>query len=232
MLRRYRTQGTVPYPGKFIVIDGIDGSGKTTQAELLATQLRGMGVEVFATKEPTYSRVGLEIRQRLKEGKADDAILMAHLFAADRAIHLTDEIEPALAAGKLVLCDRYYHASIIYQGMCYGPVELAYVTRLNEWFLVPDLTIILQVSIEQAMNRIAARQSADSFDLDKKRLDRTHAVYDCMPRTNVLEDERFVVVDGNGDPEIVHHRLLNRIDEAVSSFGLVGILDSSEAAHE
>ena len=158
--------------GRFIVFEGIDGSGTTTQASWSADWLRGAGYGVHATREPTGGPIGTMIRQILAKrlvsrgGAAGeepvDPATVALLFAADRLDHLQNEIRPRLAAGDVVLCDRYTLSSLAYQSV---DVDLRFVRAINERALAPDLTIFLRVRPETAMDRIAAtRNNRDVFE--------------------------------------------------------------------
>lgn len=130
--------------GLFIVLEGIDGSGTTTQARLLAEWLESLGHKVTLTAEPTTRPVGALIRQILKGALPEaDEMLMAFLFAADRADHLHNVILPALAAGRIVVSDRHYLSSVAYQSL---GVEMAWVETLNSRFRRPDLTFYLDIS--------------------------------------------------------------------------------------
>ncbi|HUT33082.1 MAG TPA: dTMP kinase [Planctomycetota bacterium] len=137
--------------GVFIVLEGIDGSGTTTQARLLAEWLESLGREVVLTAEPTKRPVGALIRQILQgaHGEADETT-MAFLFAADRADHLAAVVLPALAAGRIVVSDRHYLSSIAYQSL---GVEMEWVESLNARFRRPDLTVFLDIAPAVGLER-------------------------------------------------------------------------------
>ena len=130
--------------GPFIVLEGIDGSGTTTQARLLADWLASRDREVVLTAEPTKRPVGTLIRQILQGalGEADETT-MAFLFAADRADHMASVVLPALDAGRIVVSDRHYLSSVAYQSL---GVEMAWVESLNSRFRRPDLTVFLDIA--------------------------------------------------------------------------------------
>ncbi len=152
--------------GRFIVFEGIDGAGTTTQAALLSRWLRGEGHRVLETAEPSTGPIGTTLRQALGrrlvgvDGDRLDAKAIALLFAADRSDHLRGEIEPALAAGTWVVCDRYVHSSLAYQGVECDP---AWVAQLNAPMRSPDLVIHLRVSAEVAAKRRAGRGGRDEI---------------------------------------------------------------------
>lgn len=142
--------------GKFIVFEGIDGAGKSTQIARLAEALTAAGREILVTAEPTESTVGDLLRAALA-GKDDRTPAeMAALFALDRVGH-NREIAAALAAGKDVICDRYYYSSLAYQGsLC----DYEWVRRMNcecPDIRHPDLCVFLDLTTEQALARIAVR---------------------------------------------------------------------------
>lgn len=150
--------------GRFIALEGIDGSGTTTQRGALATALRARGHVVLETNEPSSGSIGRLARERL----AEDAIpldrgALALLFAADRLDHVATEIEPALAAGHVVLTDRYVMSSWVYQALDCDPTWVRAINQRAPW---PDLTFVLDVPAGEAMRRVLARRSASGPSLE------------------------------------------------------------------
>ncbi len=149
-------------PGIFITIEGIDGSGKTTQARLLVEWLQGQGHRVRATREPGGTPAGNKIRELvLSNDHSPPPAAELFLYLADRAIHVAEVVRPALEVGEVVVCERYADSTLAYQGYARG-LDLALLRRLNEMAtggLSPDLTVILDISPEQTR-------------LDETRLDR------------------------------------------------------------
>ncbi len=154
--------------GHFIVVEGIDGSGTTTQCSLVANRLRQRGLPAHTTREPSDGPVGVLIRQILtgrvvtpgQHGvHAPSWATMAALFAADRLDHLEAEIHPNLADGVTVLCDRYDHSSVAYQTVSAGGADdvASWVLQLNSRARRPDLTLVLDVDPEVAAGRRAGR---------------------------------------------------------------------------
>src|SRR5262249_12921185 len=143
----------------FIVLEGIDGSGTTTQLPRLQAHLEARGRPVHATREPSGGPVGRLLREillgrhALPDGAPADGLAMALLFAADRRDHLRREIEPALAAGEDVVSDRYLMSSLAYQG---EEAERAWVAELARGVRPADLTLLLDVPVEVAAQRRAA----------------------------------------------------------------------------
>jgi dTMP kinase len=157
--------------GKFIVIEGIDGSGKTSQINRLGAYFAENNIPCFVTKEPSDRPIGNLARQAVCGGGKNllSADALALLFAADRAEHLNKEIRPALAAGKVVLCDRFIYSNMAYQGMA---VPMWAIASYNERFIKnteifekPDLTIFIDTPPEECTRRIiASRESFELFD--------------------------------------------------------------------
>ena len=183
----------------FIAIEGLDGCGSTTQVGLLAEVL-----EAHATREPSDLPIGTFIRGVLGAREVGDSVL-PYLFAADRKDHLEREIEPRLAAGQPVVTDRYYHSSLAYQSLS-APLE--FVLSLNASFRVPDLTVFLDLSPEECLERIAARgEHRDRFET----MEQLHAIsrsYGAILALLTGLGERIVAVDARGTPEEVHARVL------------------------
>jgi len=155
MTRPHPSRGVDAHP-LFIVLEGIDGSGTTTQLDLLAQHLRGRGRQALATREPSEGPVGRLLREALlgqhrdPRGQPIDGRAMALLFAADRRDHLAREIEPALWAGTDVVSDRYLLSSLAYQAV---EADRVWVQTLAEGVRVPDLTLLLDLPTEVAAER-------------------------------------------------------------------------------
>ncbi|BDZ65702.1 dTMP kinase [Agromyces mangrovi Wang et al. 2018] len=183
--------------GLFVTLEGGDGSGKSTQAELLAERLRASGREVVRTREPGGTDVGLEIRELVLHHRGDIAPRAeALLYAADRAHHIATLVRPALERGAVVLQDRYLDSSVAYQGA--GRVlDADEVRRLSLWAtddLLPDLTILLD------LDEAAARARLDGARTRYDRLEAEGASFHARVRAAYLElaaaePERFLVLD-------------------------------------
>jgi dTMP kinase len=143
--------------GAFICIEGLDGSGKTTQAKLLAKKLRKSYNAVY-TAEPSLGKIGTYIRERCLYGKKRlSSAAEALLFAADRIEHVENEVLPALNAKKLVISDRYLYSSLAYQGA--AGLSLEWIEEINEHALKPDLAIFIDVDPKTAMRRLKLKKS-------------------------------------------------------------------------
>lgn len=158
-------QNSPTFPGRFIVFEGGDGAGKSTQARLLADSLREAGREVLLTREPGGTEIGERLRSLvLDHGQgAVDARTEALIFAAARAAHVQQVIVPALEAGTIVISDRYIDSSIAYQGVGRG-LGVGDVASINEWAtggLLPDLTVLLDVSAEAGRARRTAGEATE-----------------------------------------------------------------------
>jgi dTMP kinase len=143
--------------GLFVCIEGLDGSGKSTQAKLLVEQMRKTQGAIL-TAEPSQGKIGTFIRNNCLYGETRlSSIVEALLFAADRVEHVQDEIAPALERGQLVVSDRYLYSSIAYQGAAGLSVE--WITSINKHALRPDLAIFLDVELETVMRRLKPKKS-------------------------------------------------------------------------
>lgn len=179
--------------GRFIVVEGLEGAGTTTQVERLVARLGAVGA-ALATREPTDGPIGRLIRTVLGGAPEPDWRALPWLFAADRADHLARKIEPALARGVDVVSDRYYHSSLAYQSLT---LPLAEVAALNR-FRAPDLTIFVDVSVDTALSRIRARGAALEIFETRERLERIAAAYVDVLRLLAARGERIVTVSGEG----------------------------------
>jgi len=183
--------------GVFITLEGGDGSGKTTQAELLRDWLSGEGRTVLRTREPGGTEVGVEIREIVLHHRGDiSPRAEALLYAADRAHHVATVVRPALERGEVVIQDRYIDSSVAYQGV--GRVlDPEAVRGLSEWAtegLAPDLTILLDLDADAARGRLdEARTRYDRLESEASEFhDRVRAAYLALAEA---EPGRFLVVD-------------------------------------
>ena len=145
--------------GFLVAFEGIDGCGNSTQIKKLTAHLESKKVAVHATAEPSFGPVGKLIRQALVQSSSLDEHTLALLFAADRLDHLQREIEPALAAGAVVLCDRYVLSSLAYQSQT---LPMDWVALINRQARTPDLTLFLEISAGSAARRRRLRAHPES----------------------------------------------------------------------
>ncbi len=183
---------------RLVVLEGLDGAGTTTQARRLVDDLNAAGRAAHLTREPSDGPVGRLIREMLVGGHAIPGASISQgtfglLFAADRLDHLQREVEPALAAGTIVVSDRWYHSSLAYQGT---GAERAWIGVLNQRARVPDLTILLRVRPEVAAERrLAAGRTQELFeDLAMQR--KVSAGYDEVCAELIGRGERIEILDG------------------------------------
>lgn len=202
--------------GKFIAFEGGEGAGKSTQARLLAAALERRGVPSVITREPGGTSGAEAIRTLLlgTEGEGWNPRAEALLFAAARSDHVERLIQPAVAAGKWVICDRFVDSSRAYQGGGSGlsDAEVLELHRIGSGGLLPDLTLLIEVSPEVARQRTAARD-VDGADRIGGRDDAYHAkVAAAFARFAEAEPARFARIDGNGDAEAVHSAVMAALD--------------------
>ncbi|HEY4527580.1 MAG TPA: dTMP kinase [Candidatus Paceibacterota bacterium] len=167
--------------GFFVVFEGLDGSGQSTQVELLVNYLKAKGCKVLATKEPTLeSKAGRRIRQVLDEKVAISAKNLQELFKEDRGLHLKKVILPALKQGKIVISDRYFFSSFAF-GVSDG-LDLDWLIKINQKFLHPDLTLVLDVPAEISVKRIEKRGKPKTLFEKKEKLAKVIKVYKSFPK--------------------------------------------------
>jgi dTMP kinase len=200
----------------FITFEGIDGVGKSTQLDLLETWLIGKGKEVIRTLEPGGTELGQEIRHLLLHRKGDVAPRAeALLYAADRAHHVATKIRPALASGKVVLSDRYFDSSVAYQGAA-RELDVTQVWDISLWAvdnLLPDLTILLDLTAEQAMQR------RNKTGVEPDRLEQEKVDFFERAREQYLElakEPRFLIIDANLSVDEIQQQIRARVQGLLS----------------
>lgn len=167
------------YSGKFIVFEGLDGSGQSTQANLLKNFLIEQGLSVILTKEPTLeSEAGKKIRKILDKKEKTSPKNLQELFTEDRKEHLKKLIIPALKKRKIVISDRYFFSSFAY-GAADG-LDLEWLIKINNQFLLPDLIFFLKVNSEICIQRIEKRGDPKTLFEKKKRLENVWQVYEAL----------------------------------------------------
>jgi dTMP kinase len=193
-------------PGLFIVLEGIDGTGKSTQARRLGEWFEKQGREVELSREPTDGPWGEKLRESASTGRLSPQDELQY-FLNDRRQHVDEKIKPSLAAGKVVILDRYYFSTMAYQGSRgFDPVE---IRRMNEEFApVPDLLLILDLDVDTAHQRISHRgDSANEFE-------KHESLTRCREIFLSLKNEPFArVVDSTGTLDEVSARILQVIGQ-------------------
>ena len=202
--------------GKFIAFEGGEGAGKSTQAALLAAALEARGIACVVTREPGGTPGAEAVRALLlgTEGQGWHPRAEALLFAAARSDHVERLILPALAAGKWVICDRFVDSSRAYQGGAGGlsDADVMALHRVGSQGLLPDLTLLIEVSAQTAAARAQARDG-DAADRIGGRDAAYHAkVAAAVARFADADPARFARIDGNGGAEIVHETVLSALN--------------------
>ena len=188
--------------GKFIVFEGTDGSGKSTQMKMAGKFLRGRGIPCVLTHEPTDSPFGALLRSCLTGRVETDERAIAALFAADRLDHISNTVNgivKTLEAGVSVLCDRFYLSSFAYNG---GFVPLEWVIELNRpamELIRPDLTVFLDVPPEESMRRVSRRGETERYETAEKQRAIRDNYYRLFERFG--EREHLVVVRSEEEKE-------------------------------
>ncbi len=179
------------YSGKFIVIEGLDGSGKSAQVDLIAEFLKEKGKDFILKNEPTTeSEAGIKIRKILKGEIKAQPMERQELFVQDRKEHLEHKIIPALKEGKFVVVSRYVFSTIAY-GHSDG-LNIDLLVKMNENFLLPDLTVVIDVSPKECIERIKKRgQAVELFEREKK-LIKVNETYQKLPQMF----ENIVMING------------------------------------
>jgi len=208
-------------PGRFITLEGIEGVGKSSHMEAVAAALRARGLDVVTTREPGGTILGEAVRELLLmpryAGMADDTELLL-MFAA-RSEHLRSVIEPALEAGRWIVCDRFTDATYAYQGGGRG-IAARRIAVLEDWTqgeLRPHLTLLLDADVRLALARTRSRASADRFEVETATFfERVRATYLERARS---EPGRWRIVDATPPLETVRASLMNALETFLDQEG-------------
>jgi dTMP kinase len=187
--------------GMFICIEGLDGSGKTTQAQILTERL-SKNYRIMLTAEPSRGKTGTYIREGcLYEEKRLPTVAEALLFAADRVEHVENEIKPALEQGKVVICDRYIYSSYAYQGS--AGLNLGWIKRINSYALKPDYAVFVDVTPERVLERLRRKKSVmETLQIQRS----VREVYLTFVRKGEL-----ALIDGEGTRDEVADALISKV---------------------
>ncbi len=203
--------------GRFIVFEGIDGSGKSTQIKNISKRLEILGNKIYSTFEPTDGPIGLLIRQMLSGKVATDQRTIASLFAADRTDHLVNQENGVclkVDQGEMVLCDRYYFSSYAYHAQYIDMEWVIHANSLNADILRPDVTIFIDVDPDICFERI--KLSRSNFDMYEKIdvMKKVRANY--FQAFDVLKDlEKIIIIDGNTTMERVEDKIFNEVKKII-----------------
>ena len=206
----------------FITLEGIEGSGKTTQIKYLVEYFESQGKQCVTTREPGGTSIGTKIRSILldPESKGMDPTTELLLYMADRAQHIQSLIKPALAAGKTVLCDRYFDATVVYQGYARG-LNIDFLKELHAMLLnnlKPDVTILLDLSPEVGLKRAWKQLDNGQRVDDESRFEEEKLEFHQRVREGYLdlahqEPDRFHIIDADQDEHQVRNQILAVFDQ-------------------
>jgi len=207
--------------GLFLSVEGIEGSGKTTQANRLAQALRAAGRNVVLTKEPGGTPLADRIRAIVLDPQEEgmDSLTELLLYAASRRQHVVEVIRPSLEAGAVVLTDRFADATLAYQG--FGRLlDLDRLRQLNDWATggrYPDLTLLFDLPESVGLQRARSRNLTSAQSQNESRLEGEDLRFHRRVREGYLalaksEPDRFVIIDANGSPDEVFARTIAELE--------------------
>ncbi len=205
-----------PYPGRYIALEGIDGSGKTTQVEKLAEYFKSQGKEVILTREPRKEGLIGDIVQKVLTGKVKvPSVALQYLFSTDRVLHYAEVIEPALKSGKIVISDRCFWSAVVYgildrvgeydeETTNFLLISQSILSMYHQ-FMVPDYTLLLKVTLKSALTRISQKDDEKEIYEDKTKLAKVSEGYDWLASEFPQE---ITVVDAEGEIDEITRRLV------------------------
>lgn len=194
------------YGGLFVVFEGLDGSGQSTQVELLRDYFVGQNQAVLLTKEPTrWTKAGKRIREVLDEKIQTEPLKLQELFCEDRKEHLKKEIIPALKEGKMVVCDRYFFSTIAFGGI---DVSIEKLKLMNRDFLYPNIIFFLRARPEVCLQRIEKRGEGIKFFEKLEKLKRVAENYEelikAFPDVSAVNGEKSI--------EVIHQKIISLLN--------------------
>jgi dTMP kinase len=205
----------------FVSFEGIEGCGKTTQVELLATVLSQRGIPHLVTREPGGTRLGELIRKILLDpGNSEmEPLTELFLYAADRAQHIAQVIRPALEARQWLICDRFADATTVYQGYARDQ-DLVFIQQLNQWAtqgLWPNLSLLLDCPVEVGLNRARRRIENSALEGREDRFEQQALTFHQKVRDGYLElaaqhPERFKILDATMELERLHEEIVTIVE--------------------
>ncbi|MHB2015763.1 MAG: dTMP kinase [Candidatus Xenobia bacterium] len=213
--------------GLFITFEGLEGSGKTTQAAKLHQSLRDKGYSVVLTREPGGTAIGESLRQILLNPNFTEMAPLTEvlLFSAIRAQHIAQVIRPMLEEGAIVICDRFYDTTLAYQGYGRG-LHLTMVREINShacWGIQPDLTVLLDVEVEAGLARMR-RRIEEAEDIPDRIARESRDFYEKVRQgyAEIAYDEpgRFRKFNGDQTPELLHDKICEMVLKEVRKRGM------------
>ena len=207
--------------GLFITFEGPEGAGKTTQLKMLSEHFAGLGRECVVTREPGGTPIAEQLRELVKHHSGDEPVFAETellLFAASRAQHVRFLIEPAVARGAVVLCDRFADSTTAYQGYA-RQLDMDFIRRLNQYAVgncVPDMTILLDLPPEDGFKRTATRMdTAGRHDrIEAEALTFHHLVRQGFLAIAKAEPQRVKVVSALAAAEVIHQQIMELVRNA------------------
>ncbi|MBW2712335.1 MAG: dTMP kinase [Deltaproteobacteria bacterium] len=198
--------------GSFIVFEGIDGCGKSTQVDLLVDAISAAGHEALATFEPTNGTFGQQIRHKAHAGEDIDPEIELNWFEQDRHEHVENVLEPALKEGCVVVCDRYYLSTVAYQGARGLDWKELLASNLAA-FPAPDLVLLMEMDTDQSQARLSQRSGPAEPTFENRSFqERVDTIFKAVQLPCI---ER---IDGNGTPEEVHQRIREAVQQRLQLF--------------
>lgn len=210
-----------PGKGMFITFEGSEGTGKTTQIQRLATRLEGLGKKVVISREPGGTPLGEDIRHLLKHADSGDNMMPRAellLFAASRAQHVDEFIQPNLEEGNVVICDRFFDSTTVYQGVARA-IDSSTVETVNQIAIastLPDITVLIDLDPEEGFKRIQSRNTEPPDRMEQEHMDFYKAVRQGYIDLATDHQERFLVVNGHQAIETVEQAIWDGIKERIN----------------
>lgn len=199
------------YPGRLIVFEGIDGTGKTTQIQLTAKALGDRGIDVVCTKEPTDGEYGQQIREIYQNRYAVSREQELELFVADRLDHVHTVLEPMLTAGRIILCDRYFLSTVAYQGA--AGLEVERIIALNRFAPQPDLALLFEAPPAMGITRITSSRGEQPNDFEQaKNLTKVAAIFASLKQPYIRR------IDATGSIDTVHQAVMQEVDPLIHQY--------------
>ena len=207
--------------GLFITMEGTDGSGKSTQISMLKTYLENKGYDVVFVREPGGTKIGEKIRKIILDNENDEMDYMAEalLYAASRAQLVNQIILPALKKGSIVLCDRFVDSSIVYQGIGreLGEPNVAKINYIATGGLKPDITILLNISPDKAIERKKQQKELDRLEQQKYSFyKKVYSAYINLAKKN---RNRIKLIDASKDIQTIHNNIIIEIEGLIKKGG-------------
>jgi dTMP kinase len=193
--------------GKFIAFEGLDGSGSSTQAELLANSLKKMGHKAYTTKEPTNNLIGGLIRGTLTKDWSASPECLQLLFAADRAHHLDRTILPVIDKGNFIISDRYFFSTIAFGSIA---IDKKWLTQINSRFILPTLTFLIKVSPVECIKRIGKNRAQFELFEEKEKLQKIWRTYAMLAKD---KKNKIIVINGERSIETISTEILSIVKE-------------------